>query len=301
MMPRLLVLAVSCSFVLSAIAQHDAASGRLLLCGMGEVFEVEAGSLEKKWSWRGAEREELPEAMRRRFATTDECKPVAGGTKVLIASSSGGCALVERPSGRVLWHAQVTNAHSLELLPRDRVVVASSLGKTGNRLVVFDLARSNEPAFDTPLPSAHGVVWDEARHCLWALGFSELRRYEPKDWDSAKPSLVLMATHALPDEDGHDLQAVPGSSDLVLSTHGHVHLFDRDKPAFRPHPELGEAALVKGVSIHPVTGRAIYIQASEKAWWSSRISFLNPSAVIDAGSERLYKARWLPEEKTKDP
>lgn len=293
MNPRLLALATLGSFVLSAKAQENTTSASLLLCGMGEVFEVAAGSLEKKWSWRGTEREDLPEAMRRRFATTDECKPLAGGAKVLISSSSGGCALVERPSGRVLWHAQVANAHSLELLPRDRVVVASSLGKTGNRLVVFDLAKSNEPVFDTPLPSAHGVVWDEARRCLWALGFAELRRYTLQDWDSGKPALVLQTTHPLPDEDGHDLQGVPGSSDLILSTHGHVFLFDRDQPAFRPHPELGESALVKGVSIHPTTGRTTYIQASDKAWWSSEIHFLKPAAMVTASGEKLYKARWL--------
>lgn len=295
MIPRPLAIAALCSFVLPANAQEDAASSRLLLCGMGEVFEVEAGSLEKKWSWRGAEREELPEAMRSRFATTDECKPVEGGKKVLISASSGGCALVERPSGRVLWHAQVTNAHSLELLPRDRVVVASSLGKTGNRLVVFDLARSNEPIFDTPLPSAHGVVWDEGRHCLWALGFAELRRYELKDWDGDKASLVQQASHPLPDDDGHDLQAVPRSNDLVISTGRHVYLFDRDKPGFRPHPELGGKEHVKCVSIHPVTGRTAYIPANGKTWWSSEIHFLKPAAQVTANGEKLYKARWLPQ------
>jgi hypothetical protein len=102
----------------------------------------------------------------------------------------------------VLWHARVPNAHSLELLPRDRVVVASSVNAKGNRLILFNLAQSDQPVWETPLPSAHGVVWDEKRQRLWALGLAELRCHELKDWESDKPSLALQAIHALPDEDG---------------------------------------------------------------------------------------------------
>ena len=89
--------------------------------------------------------------------------------------------------------SQVPSAHSLETLPRARIVVASSVNAKGNRLVLFDVARSNQPIWDTPLPSAHGVVWDEGRQILWALGLKELRCYELKDWESEKPSLAMNA------------------------------------------------------------------------------------------------------------
>ena len=144
----------------------------LLLCGMAEVFEIDVaaaakGEVKKLWSWRAADREELPEAIRKRFGTTDECKPIDGGKRVLISSSSGGCALVERPSGRVLWYAAVPNAHSVEQLPGNRVVVAASVHAAGNRLSVFDLNRSETPISEVPLVSAHGVVWDARRERLW--------------------------------------------------------------------------------------------------------------------------------------
>jgi hypothetical protein len=88
-----------------------------------------------------------------------------GGSKILISSSSGGCALVERPSGKAIWYAQVPNAHSLELLPRGRIIVASSVHAQGNRLVLFDLDHSDQPIWGTPLVSAHGVVRERAsRH-----------------------------------------------------------------------------------------------------------------------------------------
>ncbi len=277
----------------------EPATQPLLLCGMGEVFIIDAaaaekGTFTKLWSWRGKDREDLPEVQRKRFGTTDDCKPVEGGKKVLISSSGSGCALVEHPSGKVLWHGHVTSAHSLEMLPRERVVVAGSTGGTGNKLVLFEVSRSDEPLYETPLPSGHGVVWDEARKCLWALGFKELRRYELKDWESDKPSLALQASHELPDEDGHELQPVPNSTDLIVSTHSHVYLFDRDKAAFRLHPELGDKGLVKCVNVHPVTGRTVFIQASDKAWWSGSIQLLAPAGEIKPPNERLYKARWFP-------
>lgn len=296
-MKRLLfVLLIQASACLSA---QTPVPEQLLVCGMAEVFLIdpaaaEKGTLQKLWSWRAKDHEELPEALRKAFATTDECKPVDEGKKILISSSSGGCALVERSDGRVLWHARVANAHSIELLPRGRVVVAASVSAAGNRLVVFGLAKPNEPVCETPLPSAHGVVWDESRHCLWALGFSELRRYELKDWDGSTPSLVLVASHPLPDEDGHDLQPVPGTADLVLSTDHHVYLLDRDKPAFRLHPQLGGQAHMKCISTHPTTGRVAFIHGDGKAWWSNTIGLLSPPGEVKLGAERVYKARWLP-------
>jgi Family of unknown function (DUF6528) len=276
----------------------------LLLCGMDEVFAIdpssaETGSIKKLWSWRAKDHAELPKTVRDRFGTTDECKPVDGGKEILISSSGGACALVERASGRVLWYARVPNAHSLELLPHGRVAVASSVGTAGNRLLIFDLAHSDEPVWETPLPSAHGVVWDEQRQRLWALGFQELRCYQLKDWESGQPSLTLESSTPVPDEDAHDLQPVPRGSDLTVSTAHHVWLFDREKKAFRLHPDLGGKAGVKCVSVHPVTGRVVFLQAEGGSWSGKSLGFLFPAGEAVLPDERLYKARWLlPQEAT---
>jgi hypothetical protein len=269
----------------------------LLLCGWDKVLLLETstaeqGKIEKVWTWDAKQCKELPDGVRTAFGTTDDCKPVDGGARILISSSSGGCALVERPSGRAIWYALVPNAHSLELLPHSRIVVASSVDAKGNRLVLFDVAHSNQPIWDTPLPSAHGVVWDEGRQRLWAVGLKELRCYELKDWESDKPSLVVKASHGLPDGDGHDLQPIPHSNDLIVTTGSHVYLFDRDKQAFRFHPELGGRANVKSVCIHPVTGQTVFLQATE-SWWSDTMGLIAPAGKIQLPKERLYKARWL--------
>jgi hypothetical protein len=287
-------------FLLAILALGcGAKASPLLLCGMDEVFLIdtaaaEKGTIEKLWSWRAKDREDVPEALRKSFATTDDCKPVNGGARVLVSSSSGGCALVERPSGKVLWYARVPNAHSLELLPGGRVVVASSVNAFGNKFLLFDLARPDQPLWETPARSAHGVVWDSERQRLWALNFDELRCYELKDWESDHPSLALEKSYALPDEDGHDLQPVPGSADLTVTTSHHVYLFDRGKREFRAHPVLGDQPEVKCVTTHPTSGRVVYLPAvGGKQWWSDRISFLAPEGGVQFPGEKLYKARWL--------
>jgi hypothetical protein len=292
-MSRILPFAAALLIFLATSAQAEP----ILLCGWDTVFVVDTAAaqdkMERLWTWNAKQCEQIPEAMRASFATTDDCKPVDGGSRILISSSSGGCALVERPSGNVIWYARVPNAHSLELLPRGRIVVASSVHAEGNRLVLFDLAHSDRPLWDTPLVSAHGVVWDEGRQLLWALGLKELQSYELRDWESDKPRLAIKDAYPLPDGDGHDLQPIPNSNDLVVTTGPRVHLFDRDTHEFRLHPDLGDLAIVKSVSVHPVTSQTAFIQASEKAWWSDTLGLLDPAGTIQLPGERLYKARWL--------
>ena len=271
-----------------------AAAEPIILCGWDTVFILDTADdrSEPIWTWNAKQCEQLPEALRRTFATTDDCKPVDGGSKILISSSSGGCAVVERPSGKASWYARVPNAHSLELLPRGRIIVASSVHAQGNRLVLFDLDRCDQPLWDTPLVSAHGVVWDEARQLLWALGLKELQSYGLQDWDSDKPGLAIQGSDPLPDGDGHDLQPVPGSHDLVVTTGRHVYFFDREQREFRLHPDLGDRASVKSVNVHPVTGQTAFVQATE-SWWSDTLGLLYPAGTLRLPGERLYKARWL--------
>lgn len=280
-----------------APAGNGQPTGRLLLCGMDEVFEIDAAVGEnnnqtKHWSWRAKDRTEIPEAIRSRFGTTDECKPVSGGL-YLVTSSGGGCAAIDRTSNQVVWYAVVANAHSIEALPGNRVVVAGSVAKEGNRLVLFDLAVPEKPLWEGPLQSAHGVVWDEERKRLWAIGYDVLECYSLQGWESETPSLNREASFPLPDAGGHDLQPIPESDDLVLSTHDHVYLFDREQEKFRLHPELGNERNVKCVSTSDSTGRVVWLKGKGDAWWTNTLGFLNPTGEAVLASEKLYKARWL--------
>lgn len=276
----------------------------LFVCGSPEIFVVDSSdptsataTPKKLWRWCAAEAADLPAALRDRFGMTDECKPSADGRLVLVTSPGGGCAAVSYPAGRVLWSARVVNAHSAELLPVDRVIVAGAHGKGQegcDRLVLFDLTpATSAPLWSTSLDNAHGVVWDARREKLWALGRDELRAYALRAWSSAAPSLTLVATHRLPDTGGHDLQLLPDGDTLVLTTEARVHLFDLVRSTFRPHPTLGDHAHIKGVSTHPRTGRIALVQGTATQAFAHGIELLSPASSLRWPAEKTYKARWL--------
>jgi hypothetical protein len=275
-----------------------AASGapaELIVCGWDEVFLLDVSKDPSKvWSWKAKGSAELPEEMWPKFRTTDECKPVDGGRNILITSSSDGVALVEQSSRKVLFHASVVNAHSAAILPGGRIAVAASHrpNAPGDRLVVFDAARSGVELFHTELFSGHGLVWDEERQLLWALGGKHLRSYRLADWSSPSPSLLKEGEHELPDPGGHDLSPVPGSAMLAVTTLRRAWVFDRRTHQFAPHPELAKLGDVKSIDVHPATGQIAYSKADGGGWWTSTIRFRNPDRVVKLEGDRVYKVRW---------
>lgn len=280
--------------------RNNNVDNELLVCGWDEVMifacdkRDASGRMAKIWSWKAAQRIDLPEVMRGRFATTDECKPCETGSNILITASSGGVAYVRRIDGSVLFYAQVSNAHSAELLPGGRIAVAVSFCSRGegDRLTLFDLDRPDLPLRHEALPGGHGVVWDESRQRLWALSYVDLRVFTLEAWDTDQPQLVKVETILLPERGGHDLYSVPDSADLFVTTGSRVWLFNRDTKTFRPHPELGDLSNVKSVNQHPVTGEIVYVKADAPNWWSASLHFLNLKSVFTVPEEHFYKARW---------
>ncbi len=289
MRPAILLVAALATCGLSTPVKAQS----LVVCGWDEVYVLDiAGEPRKSWSWKAADRPEFPEAYRTKFRTTDECKPVAGN-RLLITASSDGAALVDRATGRATWWGECGNAHSAELLPGDRIALACSVrDKTGNRLVLFDAREPARELFSTELYSGHGAVWDAQRQRLWALGETELRAYALRDWDGPTPSLHLDARHALPDGGGHELSAVPGTPQLIVSTTNGVWRFDRDTRAFAPDPDLRGVDHVKSAVVHPRTGRLAYTKADSPEWWTSRIRLRHPDGEVHLPKERIYKVRW---------
>jgi hypothetical protein len=273
-----------------------ASAQSLVVCGWDEVFVLDvSGAPRKTWRWKAADRPELPEAYRAKFRTTDDCKPVEG-QRLLITASSDGAALVDRTTGVATWWAECGNAHSAELLPGDRIVLACSVREqTGNRLALFDARVPEREIFSTELYSGHGAVWDAQRQRLWALGETELRAYALQDWDTPAPSLQLDTRYALPDGGGHELTAVPGTAQLIVSTTNGVWRFDREARTFAPDPDLRGTHHVKSAVIHPTSRRLAYTQADAPEWWTRRIRFRHPDGEVTMDGERLYKVRWMPD------
>ena len=286
-----------CSAGSSQAAKNLRPARELILCGADEVFILSLGGPDglqptKVWSWRAADCPDIPEPLHKGFRTTDDCKPVNAGQSILISSSSGAVSLVDRKTGRASFRVPVVNAHSIEMLPGGRIAAAASTGNApgANRVVIFNLA-GQELASDS-LTSAHGLVWDDRRNLLWALGLDELRAYTLAG-DDRQASLKLDYKVSLPDSDGHDLSPIPGTSRLFISTGRHCWYFDRDTRQFTPHESLANAAAVKSYCVHPATGQIAYVQAEGKEWWAPRIHLRNPTGTLHLPDLRLYKARWM--------
>lgn len=295
-----LVVAAPAGRLDAALQNGTATTSTLFACGGPQVLtltlRLEGDKVEivKRTDWEAGKSEGMPAGMVPKFRTTDDCKPIDGGTRLLVTSSSGGLAIVERSTGKTEFYATVANAHSAEVLPGGRVVAAASTSPTGNRLIVFDRTKSDVEVFTTPLVSAHGTHWVEGERTLWALGLLELQAYELVDWDSAKPSLKLRETFKLPSRGGHDLSPVPGTSKFIVTTEHEVLIFDRKTSQFVRHPAIGSLVNVKSVTIHPTTGRTAFTLADPPDWWTYTVRFLGPEATLKFPNDRLYKIRWVP-------
>jgi hypothetical protein len=273
-------------------AAVQAAGGELLVCGWDEVYILNVETGAKSFSWKAADRPELPASYKDKFRTTDDCKAVSGN-RILITASSDGIALVDRASGKATFWGLCANVHSADLLPADRIAVAcSTRDKGGNRLAIFDGRTPEKELFSTELYSGHGAYWDEKRNVLWALGGRDLRAYTLVDWKSEKPSLELKKAYPLPSPGGHELTPATGAA-LNVTAVRDAWLFDRDKGEFTKHPQFAGMTDVKSVSLNRATGQIAFTLADRPDWWTSKIRFSNPDLVLTREGERLYKVRWV--------
>jgi hypothetical protein len=184
------------------------------------------------------------------------------------------------------------------MLPGDRIAVATSgheieaPPKNPNQLIIYDARTPEKELYSTELPWGHGVVWDPHRRILWALSHRDIRAYRLAEWESEHPSLDHLFSVDLPEGGGHDLYPMTDSPFITVTTNAHCWVFDRDKRSFKLHPQLGEARLVKSISVNPVSGQVIYVQAEGGNWWGEHVRLLAPEGELHRPGERVYKARW---------
>jgi hypothetical protein len=280
------------TFVLSACTSRS--PDLIVACGWDEVFiaDISQEVPRKVWTWTGEDSEGLPGYMRNKFLTTDDCKPKDKGSKILITSSGGGVALVERETGNTLFYASVPNAHSAELLPNKLIVAAASFSSEGNRINLYKADSSDIVVDSDSLYGAHGLFWDKKSKLLWALGTTVLRSYSIESAKNA-PSLKLHNEYVLPDPDGHDLIATDKDNVICISTASNVWLFSTEDHSFVLHPDIGNESKVKSVSYNSLNKEIAYVKASEDSWWAYYIRFTGSNHVVHLPGEKIYKARWL--------
>ncbi len=280
--------------LLLALTCCDRKPGEIIACGDDQVIVIDRKKSDKEnvsiiWRWKVSDATDLPEVYQKYMVPTDECKPVDRARKILITSSGGGVVLVDRRTKKCLFYAHVPMAHSAELLPGGKVVVALSTDPDGNSLEVFDLKNSDKVIFKDSLYSGHGVVWMPVPESLFALGYNELREYSLKNWNSEKPELHLKRKWVLPDNGGHDLSSVSDNG-LILTTANGVWVFNLREEQFYPFELLNQTKNVKSVNFNESTGELVYTKG-EISWWTHNIYCLNPDKILIIPAINLYKAR----------
>ncbi len=264
----------------------------VLVCGDSKVYVVNpalSGDTlpEVIWSWDAHQAEDLPLSFRtKKFNSTDDCKAVNGGEWIMVSSSSGAVAVVTFKEKKVLFYTDVPNAHSVELLPGNKIVAAASVTGNGNKLMLFEMSTPPVILYEDSLYSAHGVVWDEKRESLFALGYDVLREYKLADGDS----LAMIKEYKIPGISGHDLQLSPEGDKLFVTEHLGAWEFNLLTRQFGKIEGFPDAENIKSINQNKA-GRYVYT-VPEESWWTYHVSFFNPAGKLSFPQMHVYKARW---------
>ena len=267
----------------------------MAVCGDGivriiDMAESDSTDIKEVWRWdKDDPQVNLPKGYDMLMRNLDECKFVDNNTKMLLTASGDGMMLLDIETKDILCYAHVPMAHSADLLPNNRIAVALSIHNKGNALEIYDIDTPEKVVFRDTLYSGHGVVWNEKRQRLYALGYKELKEYELVDWNTDQPSLRQVKMWEIPMESGHDLSPVDDNR-MLVSAHEGVMWFDIDKEEFSPFEPLCDVENVKSVNYDPETQRLIYTKA-EINWWTHHIYQENPDKMITMDSLKVYKVR----------
>lgn len=265
----------------------------VLVCGDSKVLIVDFSNQNDTipsviWSWDAHEAVDLPSDYRmKKFNSIDDCKATEDGEKILISSSSGAIAILNKKDKKVLFYAEVPNAHSIEFLPEDKIVAAASTAEKGNKLMIFDINISENLLFSDSLYSAHGVVWDKKRNSLFALGYDVLREYKIME----KFKLELFEEWKIPGISGHDLQMSPDGNNLFITEHTGAWIFNIENKKFNKIDNFPDAENIKSINQNNF-GQFVFT-VPEESWWTYHVSFYNPTASLSFPEIHVYKARWF--------
>lgn len=280
---------------LQLMAQHS----EIVVCGDTKTLIVKQRAIadtipEIVWQWDAKLAKDLPPAYATHFRNTDECKPVNKGEQFVLTSSGGGVALINRADQKALFYAYVPNAHSAELLPGNRMVVAGSgtPNSKGNCIELFNLAIPEKSIFKDTLYQAHGVIWDDKREILYALGFESLNLYQLENWNSEHPKLKKIESIKLPSKGGHELQRYQNNDQLFVTNSSNIFIFDKMTKKFTVFAPLKSVKMIKSISYLQQGDRILYTKA-EESWWTHRVYFLPEKNFLSFPDIKVYKSRWV--------
>lgn len=241
------------------------------------------------WSWsKPSNPEDLEDEL---LGGGTDIKRVKGGSHVLMVRA-GKVVLINIATKAVEFYAKPGgNPHSCELLPDGNIATASS---DGNSIKIFYTGGGNKPdGYEYTFGGAHGVVWDNKRQLLWAIGGSKLWSFT-YNFDSKNPSLKVKNKYEI-EPSGHDLFPVPGQ-DKLYYTSKNIWIFDIKTGT----SSLFFAKGAKSVSQNGPQGEVIYTRGEGnnakllgiKKWQTPTIQSIDGNKRTFEGAG-FYKARWF--------
>ncbi len=272
---------------------QTAKSKKFLVCGDSKVLLVDYNKSRDSipdvvWSWDAQKAIDLPETYRTKlFNTMDDCKSINNGKQILVSSSSGAVAIINIKDSKVVFHAMVPNAHSVALLPGNLIAAAASTNKTGNKIMLFDINKPDKALYTDSLYSAHGLVWNEKRKSLFALGYDVLREYKIV----SKNKLEMTNKWTIPGVGGHELMPTPDGENLFVTEHHGSWIFNLSTYKFNKIADFPDAENIKSLG-RDASGQYIFT-IPEKSWWTYHVKFLNPQRSFAFPDMHVYKARWF--------
>lgn len=293
---KLWVITIICGTLLLIGCKHQPAFGdEIVVCGDDKVLILDPAQTEGDkgkviWQWKVSDAaDQLPSEYQQLLRNMDECKFIDRNRKIMLTASGGAALLLDRATKKCLFYAKVPMAHSIEMLPNNRLVVALSTNPKGNSIEVYDIDQPEKVVFRDSLYSGHGVVWMPKEKRLYALGYDILRAYSLKDWNSKHPSLQLEKEYGMPSNGGHDLVPISDNT-LLVTNHKGTFYFNTKTEEFKSFELIEDLPNVKSINFNPKNQHLIYTKA-EISWWTHHIYLEHPSQTITIDSINLYKVR----------
>lgn len=225
---------------------------------------------------------------------------------VIITCYGATGSILSYPEGKNLWttYSAADNPHSVELLPGNIFVVASS---TGNALRFFDVSSKDTTKYkEVRFTDAHGVLWDPQKELLWVLGGEEIAAYRVGK-DSAGSITVTEATEyrtALPTQYGHDLAPYYGDTNLLwITTVEQVYLYNKTTKTFTTNIkgiDSDKRNDIKGIgNFHD--GSLVFVRpdGAYKVWTTATVDFYIAyhgkyfHYAVKSETDHFYKCRVL--------
>jgi hypothetical protein len=261
-----------------------------------EVYDISSGKLDESslvWSYK------LP--YYNIAGTKLRHSEAHGDVALAVCGSTYGC-MISYPEGKLLWstEAAANNPHSIELMPNGVIAIASSTGGEV-RFFTTDKKTSRTPAAKVTLEDAHGVLWDDEKQVLWAIGRTVLTAYRVT-LDGTKVTVTeetsLRAT--IPSDWSHDLAPVYGNTDtLWISTGSHVYRYNKETKTFSTDYEghtLLDRSDIKGIgNFDDGSVACIHPDGAYKSWTSQSAFFLKAGnsslQTLTSADGHFYKIR----------